>query len=176
MRAILKRTTLICYLILGMLAPEVVKADKKHPFHISSTEIDYDAKSLTLEISCRIFTDDFEAALAKGNKVKVDLSAAGRHKAMDELVKKYILTNFALKGNARNLALNYVGFERDNEAIIIYLESEPVQGLKKLDTTNTILYDMFDDQSNIMHFTVSGSRKSAKLDYPNRRLTTELSQ
>jgi len=173
MTAIFKRTILICYLICGFLTPEVLKAEKRHPFHLSSTEVEYNPKSLTLEISCRIFTDDFETALAKGNKVKVDLSAESKHKAMEEMVKKYILSNIAVKGNAKNLALSYVGFERDNEAIVVYLETEPVKALRKLETTNTVLYDLFDDQSNIIHFTVNGNRKSAKLDYPNRKLVTD---
>lgn len=173
MMAIFKKTILICYLICGILIPEGVKAEKKHPFHLSSTEVEHNAKSLTLEVSCRIFTDDFETVLAKNFRQKVDLSAAAQHKAMEELVKKYVLTNLAFKGNGKALALTYVGFERDNEAIVVYVETEPVKSLKKLETTNTILYDLFDDQTNIVHFTVGGNRKSAKLDYPNRRLNTD---
>jgi len=173
MPAIIIQPLLFCYLIFGFISPKANESTKRHPFHLSSTEINYNAKESTVEISCRIFTDDFEAALAKIYKIKADLSAESKHKAMDAYVKKYALTNFALKGNAKPLALNYLGFEKDNEAVIVYLESEPIKGLKKLETTNSILYDQFDDQSNIIHITNNGNRKSSKLDYPDRKLSTD---
>ena len=36
-----------------------------HPFFVSVTEINHNAGDKNLEISCKIFTDDFEAALAE---------------------------------------------------------------------------------------------------------------
>jgi hypothetical protein len=164
---------LICYLLFGVYVKDTTKSREKHPFHLSSTELNYNSKENTLELSCRIFTDDLEAAISKNYKVKTDLSAASKHKDMDILVKKYALSNLALKANGRVLALNYLGFEKDNEAIIVYLESEQVKGLKKLETTNSILYDQYDDESNIIHVTYNGNRKSSKLDYPDKKLFTD---
>src|SRR5690242_16715797 len=63
---------------------------EKHPFHISTTEINHNATDKSLEISCRIFTDDFETCLSKIYHTKADLSAASVKIAMDTLVKKYI--------------------------------------------------------------------------------------
>ncbi len=165
---------LICYLILGFLAPTNLSAESFHPFHVSSTDINYNPKTNTLEVSCRIFTDDFELALAKAYKVKTDLSADSKHKAMDVLVKKYLLANMSFRTASKTLTLTYIGFEKDNEATIVYLETEPVQGLKKFETTNSVLYDQFDDQSNIMHFSGYGKRKSSKIDYPNSKIVVEL--
>ena len=34
-----------------------------HPIFVSVTEIEHNAKDKTLEISCKIFTDDFEKTL-----------------------------------------------------------------------------------------------------------------
>src|SRR6266536_6578818 len=53
-----------------------------HPFHVSTTEINHNAQDKTLEITCRIFTNDFETILKKNypqdaaHNAKVDLSAA----------------------------------------------------------------------------------------------------
>ena len=41
-----------------------------HPFHVSTTEINQNAKDKILEISCRIFTDDFESILEKNYKTQ----------------------------------------------------------------------------------------------------------
>jgi hypothetical protein len=152
---------LICYLIFGFSSKDTIKSSNKHPFHLSSTELDYNSKENTWELSCRIFTDDLEAALSKN------------HKEMDVLVKKYALANLGLRANGKVLSLNYLGFEKDNEAVVVYLESETVKGVKKLETTNSILYDQYDDQSNIIHVTYSGNRKSSKLDYPSKKLVND---
>lgn len=174
MLLIISKPLVICYLILGLLMPVNLTASVVHPFHVSATEVNYNPKTNTLEISCRIFTDDFELALAKNYNVKTDLSAPARHNAMDVLVKKYVLANIGFRTPTKILTLNYLGFEKDDEATIVYLESEPVNGLKKFETTNSVLYDQFDDQANIMHFIGNGKRKSSKLDYPDRKMVIDL--
>jgi len=171
----LHQSLLICYLITGLFKPTSVATPEnleRHPLHLSSTELNYNAASSTIEVSCRIFTDDFEALLGRKYKVKADLSAAAKHKEMDALIAKYMAANLQLKGNGKALRLNYLGFENDKEAVIVYLESDQVKGLKNLETYCSLLYDLFDDQNNIFHVTVNGNRKSAKLDFPDKKLVS----
>ena len=175
MQLLLSKSLLFCYLLLSFI-PLGIKDMKQndnsgslktwHPLHLSSMELNYTTKGGTIEISCRLFTDDLEDALSKQFKVPTDLSAPAKHKAMDELLKKYMVMHFKLKANGKPLAFNYLGFEKDREAVLVYLESVPVKGLKKLETYNTLMYDLFDDQTNIMHMLYNGQRKSAKLDFP----------
>lgn len=174
MTVLLSQSLLICYLMLGTLPAKAVKSDLHvemvstsfHPLHLSSTEIGYTTKGGTIEISSRLFMDDLESVLSKQFKVPVDLSAPAKHKAMDELLKKYFAMHLKIQGNGKDLALNYIGFEKDREAVVIYMESTPVKALKKLAVSNSLMYDLFDDQTNIMHVTYNGERKSSKLDYP----------
>jgi len=176
MLPLLNQSLLICYLILGFFHPDDpsnLKSGVKHPLHLSSTELNYNAKTGTVEISCRIFTDDFEDLLGKKYKVKPDLSAAAKHKEMDILVNQYISSHLLLSANGKALQLNYLGFENDSEAVILYLESAKVKSLKKLQTTSTVLYDQFDDQTNIFHVTFNGNRKSSKLTYPDKILVSD---
>jgi hypothetical protein len=149
-----------------------VKAGIKHPLHVSTAEINFNAKDKTLEVSCRIFSDDFEAILAKLYKQKTDLSNPNMKSAMDELVKKYLLTHLQLKANGKAVAMNYIGFEIDHEATNIYLEVEKVAALKSIEVNDSILYDMFDDQMSIIHVVKGNNRKSTKILYPEKRFTT----
>lgn len=170
---LLHQSLLICYLILGSVkpaAPNLKESTDRHPLHLSSTELNYNPKTNTVEISCRIFTDDFEDLLAKNYKVKPDLSAAARHKEMEVLVGKYMSAHLRIAANGKPLQLNYMGFENDKEAVVIYLESAKVTGLRKMETTSTLLYDLFDDQINIFHVTFNGNRKSSRLTYPENKL------
>ncbi|HXL58320.1 MAG TPA: DUF6702 family protein, partial [Chitinophagaceae bacterium] len=43
-----------------------------HPFFVSMTDINYNSKEKELEISVRIFTDDFENTLRKYHSTKID--------------------------------------------------------------------------------------------------------
>ncbi len=46
-----------------------------HPFYVSVTEINHNAKEQTLEISCKMFAEDLEEILKKNYKTAIDLSA-----------------------------------------------------------------------------------------------------
>lgn len=143
----------------------------KHPLHVSTTEINFNARDKTLEVSCRIFSDDFEAILVKLYKQKTDLSNANMKTAMDELVKKYLLSHLQLKANGKAVAMNYIGFEIDHEATNIYLEVEKIPAVKSVEVNDTILYDMFDDQMSIVHVVKASTRKSTKILYPEKKFT-----
>jgi hypothetical protein len=183
MTALFSQSLLFCYLLLGVLPTprvqnktllitsreRVAEMTSLHPLHLSSMDINYTTKPGTLEISCRLFTDDLEDALKKQFKVPTDLSAPAKHKAMDELLKKYIAMHLKFQANGKPLAIHYLGFEKDREAVIVYIESVPIKSLKKLEVYNTLMYDLFDDQTNIMHVVVNGKRKSDKLDYPETK-------
>ena len=138
-----------------------------HPFHVSTTEINHNATDKTLEITCRIFTDDFENILRKNYKTKVDLSDPKMKNAMDKLVSDYVKKNLHLKADGKAVNLSYVGFEIDHEAVNCYFQVDNIPSVKKIDTVNSLMYDMFDDQMSIMHVIIGGNRKSTKLDYPN---------
>ncbi len=142
-----------------------------HPFHVSVIEINHNAADKTLEISCKIFTDDFEKTLAKNYNSKVDLINPPDKNAMDTLVKKYLYSHLSIKANGKPVTLNYIGFENDKEAAYGYIEVTDVPSVSKIDIGTNIMYDMFDDQVNIMHVIVNGERKSTKLNFPATEAT-----
>lgn len=140
----------------------------KHPLHVSTTEVNFNSKDKTLEVSCRIFSDDFESILVKLYKQKTDLANPALKTQMDALVKKYLFAHLQLKANGKPVSMNYIGFEIDHEATNIYLEVEKISTIKTVEVNSTILYDMFDDQISIVHIVKGDVRKSSKILYPDR--------
>lgn len=140
-----------------------------HPFHVSTTEIQHNATEKTLEISCRIFTDDFENVLGKIYKTKTDFSAPSMKATMDDLVKKYLPSHLQVTIDGKPAVIRVLGWEKESEAIYTYMEVADVAAVKKAEIVNTVLYDLFDDQLNLVHFFVGGNRKSVKLNYPERK-------
>src|SRR5436189_1663862 len=139
---------------------------RTHPYYISVVEINHNATDKTLEISCKIFTNDFEATLEKNYKTKVDLVNPPDKSAMDKLVNDYIKKHLSVKADNKAANLSYVGFEKQDEAVYSYFQVDNVPTVKKIDVTNSILHDFSEQQINIIHCTVGGKRQSDKLDYP----------
>jgi len=137
-----------------------------HPFHISVVEVNHNASDKTLEISCKIFTDDFEKVLTQNYKTKVDLINPPDKSAMDTLIKKYITSHLSFSSDGKPVKLSYIGFERENEAVYSYIQAENIVTVKKIVVTNKLMHDLFTDQINLMHVIVGGNRKSMKMDYP----------
>jgi hypothetical protein len=137
-----------------------------HPYYISVVEINHNATDKTLEISCKIFTNDFETILEKNYKTKVDLVNPPDKAAMDKLVGDYIKKHLSVKADNKASNLSYVGFEKEDEAVYSYFQVDNVPSVKKIDVINSILHDFSDQQINIIHCTVGGKRQSDKLDYP----------
>ncbi|WP_293301136.1 DUF6702 family protein [Pedobacter sp. UBA4863] len=167
MNPIFSKLLLILLIPFGFLAKEEVK---KHPFHVSNTEVSHNSKNKSLEITCRIFTDDFENILSKQFKSKVDLYSKSQKKEMSAFVKSYLATNLKLMVDGKVLRYNYLGFENDHEATNVYLEIGNVTTFKSLGVANSILYDLFEDQMNILHVDKNGERKSTKASFPERKM------
>jgi hypothetical protein len=141
----------------------------RHPLFVSVTEMNYNATDKDLEISCKIFTDDFEKTLAGIYHTKVDLSAPSGKAEADKYVKDYIKNHLLLKLDNKAVTLEYVGFEKENDATWSYFQVSNVSNApKKIDIVNSILYESYDKQMNLMHATVGGNRKSTRLNYPDK--------
>jgi hypothetical protein len=164
---------LYCYIILAGHAPARHSVKVFHPIHVSTSNIEYNSQDNKLEVICTMFTDDFEAALAKQYHAKTDLDKADMHAAMDALIKQYIAANLHIKTGDTPVNLNYLGFEINKEATDVYLESDKIAAVKKVDVEVSLLYNLFDDEINIVHIIVNKVRKSEKVNYPEKKVEQE---
>ena len=164
MAVMLYKWLMVSLLSVGFLKP----MPDKHPFFVSVTEINHNAKDKALEVTCKIFIDDMEGALKQNYKVAVDLSNKTQEAQQAQLITAYIQNHLFLSADGKRVSLQYVGFERDAESVFCYFEGQNIAALKKMDIANSILQDFTDRQINIIHATVGGKRQSTKLDYPHK--------
>lgn len=137
-----------------------------HPFFVSVTEINHNAKDKTLEIACKTFTDDLETCIQKTANVKIDFSNLKDEEEAKRLVGDYIKKHFHLKVDGKPVQVELLGFERESEAVWSYLQVSNVGSVKRIDVNTSVLFEASDKQINLLHVTVNGNRKSTKLDYP----------
>lgn len=145
-------------------------ASEIHPYHVGSVEFNYNSKSETFEISGKFFLDDLENALKEKYGKAVHFNSEQYKVQINNYLIKYCEEYLKLKVNNKFLKINYLGYEEDSESVNIYLESEKVIQPKKVETAVSFLYNLFDDQMNIVHIIVNGNRKSLRLNYPDRYL------
>lgn len=146
------------------------QAAEVHPYHVGSIEFNYNSKSKTFEITGKFFLDDLENALKEKYGKAVHFNDAKYQAQINDLIKQYCNEYLKLKADNKFLKINYVGFEEDSESVNIFLESEAVSQPKKIEVAVSLLYNLYDDQMNIIHLIVNGKRQSDQLKYPNRYL------
>ena len=136
--------------------PERIVPEAPHPFYVSVTEINHNAATKSLEISCKFFAEDLEQILEKDYKTQLDISAARDKAAFDKFIPDYTGKHLSLIVDGRQVVLSYVGFEKDKESAYAYFEVSNVASVKNITATNSLLHDFIDQQINIMHVTVGG--------------------
>jgi hypothetical protein len=130
-----------------------------HDFHNSIAEVNYRAKNQTFEVSLRVFTDDFELALARLGGVKVlTLDKTKKHEA---LIKQYITAHFyCTDAKKQKILPQYVGKELENEVVWIYFEIPLKKSPKGWQIYNSILTELYDDQTNMVNVIYKAARKT----------------
>lgn len=167
MVALLFKWLMIGSLFLG------IPATHNHPIYVSVTEIELNAKDKTLEISCKIYTDDFEKTLRQNYKTHIDLLEPKEKMSMSNLVKEYVQKHLSIKVEGNPVVLQFLGFEQQEEGITSYYQVNNIISVKKIDITDNILFDYKKEQINILHVTVDGNRKSTKLVNPEDKVSFE---
>lgn len=144
-----------------------------HPLHLGVTETEHNAADQTLEISCKLFSDDFERILEKVYDRDIDLINPPDRAAVQAVINDYVRKHLSFKVDGKPITITCIGFEPDHEATYSYFQADGIKEVKKVEVTSTLMYDLFDDQTNIFHIRVNGKRKSSKLNYPAK--VTEIS-
>lgn len=137
-----------------------------HPLYITVTEISHNPKDKILEVSCKMFTNDFETVLEKTAGARVDLSATRDTSTTNKLIGAYVERHLRLRVDGKAAALHFVGSEKEEDGTWSYFQVNDVPAVKRIDVTNDLLYEGFPQEINIMHVTVGGQRQSTRLDFP----------
>lgn len=141
-----------------------------HAIYVSVTSIEHNAKEKTLEVSCKLFTDDFEKVLRNIYKSSVDLINPKDRSAMDKLINNYVQNHLQIDTDGKPVTLKYLGYEQEEEGITSYYEAVNINQVKNISIKNNLLYEYQTEQIGLMHITVTGIRKSTKLNYPNDKV------
>ena len=131
-----------------------------HPFHVSVTNVDYNASAQSVEITHKIFLNDLEYALREETGKKINLT---EDENIDSLIQKYLSANFSISINEKKYNPTYLGKEVQSDAIWFYQEITGIKSFSTVTVKNTVLLDHLDDQTNLINIKKDDKVKSLRL-------------
>ena len=130
-----------------------------HKYYVSTGLYEYRQDLNSLQITIRVFEDDFTNIIKK--KYQLDLGLNNLNSVTYKSnIKNYLDNNLNIFIDNQKNEYTYLGIEKKNEMFIIYAEIEDVKMFETIQIQNTILFDSFSDQKNIIHFRNGSQRKS----------------
>jgi hypothetical protein len=154
----MSKLKIIClFLILPLCAFTVA-----HKFYVSVTNIEYFEKEDALQITSRIFIDDFEGVLEERYDITAQLATPNEIADVNVYIEKYLKARFLVELNGEPVELNFLGKKYDNDMMICYLEIPQIgfQNIRSIQIQNELLMDLYEEQKNIIHFRIQGKKKS----------------
>ncbi|MBB3698458.1 hypothetical protein KMW28_16150 [Flammeovirga yaeyamensis] len=139
-----------------------------HPIHLSVSEVNFNQESKSIEISSKVFIDDLEDGIVNIGGPQLHLFTENEVEDSDQWIKKYFDKNIKIKINDKDVAFSWVGREtdqkRDIQAVWVYLEVSGIRKVKNMELENTLLYDVHEDQRNMLHLKCNDTKKSWLFD------------
>lgn len=138
-----------------------------HKYYISVTQIDYVEDKKTIQITSRIFIDDFERVLRERYDEDITLDDEDESKEIGLYIERYLRQKIKILVNGNVVELVYVGKEYDADIMKCYLEIEGISSIKSFEISNKLLFDVFEGQQNIVKTKINSKQKSFIL-YPQK--------
>lgn len=134
-----------------------------HPFHVSVCEIEHDPETKALQISQRVFLDDLEETLNHVYNIQIDIVKPENRVFRDSLVQNYIMKHLIVTIDGKHRKRSYLGHEIEKDVLWCYIEYYGVKKIKTLRITNTVFFELYDDQNTILQVEINGITKNKRL-------------
>lgn len=131
-----------------------------HKYYISVTQIDFIESKKAIQITSRIFIDDMERLLQERYDESIILTENDDLTKVDAYLENYFKQKLKIEINNRPVNFNYLGKEYDTDIMKCYLEIENVDEVKTLKISNEVLFDLYEDQQNIVKTKIYSKQKS----------------
>ncbi|MCF8272262.1 MAG: peptidase E [Flavobacteriaceae bacterium] len=139
-----------------------------HKYYISVTQIDYIQEKQSVQITTRIFIDDFEKVLRERYNETIVLADKNEPTEVNAYIEKYLKSKIKVKINDKDMNLVFVGKEYDMDLVQCYLEIEQVKNINSIEISNQVLFDVFDEQQNMVKTKINNKQKSFLLNQNNK--------
>jgi hypothetical protein len=148
-----------------------------HPVHVSYTSIDISTETGEVNLVCKFFTDDLKLLFYHYYDIEF-LFVPDKELADNEidLISRHLFGSFALKASGGNAVhFDFVRKEQNEESIWLYFHGKMDPKISDtLTLANTILLDLFEDQTNLVILTTGRDEKGYRFNYLTQEMKIEI--
>ena len=131
-----------------------------HPYYVSTLEIDYRPDRAALQITMRVFTDDWQLMLNTRYDKTLGLDPDTDTEQVVTYSADYLQQHLELNLNGTDVTPKLLGREYQDDQLVLYLEVASVAKLQTLVVSNRILFAELEGQQNIIRIKTPTKRKS----------------
>lgn len=146
--------------VLVLLLPILVASTHIHKYYVSVTKVEYVKEQQSVQIISQIFIDDFENLLRQRYDESITLDIEDEKTTVEYYMDRYLREKLLININGKPTKFKFIGKEYKDDITYCYLEIENVSSIKSFSITNDVLFDMFDDQQNIVRTHINDKNKS----------------
>ncbi|WP_067149610.1 DUF6702 family protein [Pseudotamlana agarivorans] len=147
-------------LILILLIIPFLAFTAVHKYYVSVTQIEYVEDKQAVQIISRIFIDDIERLLRERYDESITLAGKNEPEEVDTYIARYLSDKMKIKINGQPTTLKFLGKVYDADVMKCYLEIENIKTVKTFEISNKVLFDIFEDQQNVIKTKINSKQKS----------------
>jgi hypothetical protein len=134
-----------------------VRTAWSHPIHTTLTEVALDPADGTMHFTIRAFADDFSAAVSK----HVRKPRPADYVVPDADIIAYVTSAVAVEdGSGKRAPVTWSGSRRAGDVMWVTFKVPSVRALRGVKIASSLLFELYDDQVNIVQTTVDGRHRS----------------
>lgn len=131
-----------------------------HPIHVSVCEVNHNAQKGWLEITIRIFADDFEDVLEDRTGIRTKLGTDEELPKTNDYILEYLQEKLSITVNDTFKTINLISKEVEDLATICKLYALDVKDISNMTVRNEVMLHWFKDQVNVTHIDCNDELKS----------------
>jgi len=122
-----------------------------HPVHVSLTNIEYNGTQNKYEITLKFFKDDFNKIIEKKFNTSINLQDSSISSAEKKTVAEYINSHLKISTLKNKITSKCVIKKQVAEySVWYYLQIPSKKQPQKIQITNTLMLDLYSDQTNLV--------------------------
>lgn len=149
----------IKYLVLPLFFL-LLTASTVHKYYVSVTQVEYVKEKKAVQITTRIFIDDFEKLLRERFDASITLASHSDEKHIDKYIEAYLKSKLKISINGEVLQYTFLGKEYDEDIVQCYLEIKNIENIATFEITNKVLFELFEEQKNVVRTHINSKHKS----------------
>ena len=153
----------ISKLLVLLVAISLMSFTNAHKYYVSVTEVEYVKENQSLQIITRVFIDDFEKMMRKRYDKNITLDFGKDETQIDVYIQKYLKSKLLITINDVSKDFEFLGKEYEDDIVYFYLEIEKIPEINSFEIVNQVLFDVFEEQQNLIKTKINSKNKSFML-------------